>query len=243
MNILFGSILGIFLSPALIALFMNISNIATVDQSFNIQNYIGVIELLSLTVLLPIVIGQIITFIWTEQMMWAKDKLHFAEINAIALLIVIWAVLCDLFQSGLLQTVTTSDLLIIIMFNALLFIMFLLIALFIATLPNIFICRQQEIDYDHQPLLQEHQIKSPTLIQRWRFTRADAITFMFCGSTKTLTLGVPLITASYPNYNSGLVGLLTLPLVLYDVEQIIISSIVIILLQRFFTAKVYVNRQ
>ncbi len=218
-------------------MFMNISNIEAGEQSFDIKTYTGVIELLAITVLLPIVIGQIITFIWTDQMMWAKDKLHFAEINAVLLLIIIWVVMCDLFQSGIIKTIYVTDLLIIMLFNALLFIIFLLVALFIATLPNIFICRRREINNDHQPLLKEYQPKSSSLAERWRFTHADTITFMFCGSTKTLALGVPLITAMYPNSTSGFVGLVTLPLVLYDVEQIIVSSIVIIILQRVFPAK------
>ncbi len=237
LNIIFGNVIGIFLSPALIFMFMAIANTESGQQSFNMANYRSVIVLLSVTVLLPIVIGQIITFFWTEQMMWAKTKFHFAEINGVLLCLIIWAVLCDLFQSHVLKTVNTTDLLIIIMFNALLFVTFLLIALFIATVPNVFMCGQQEIDHDHQPLIKENQSKSPTLIQRWRFTRADTITFMFCGSTKTLSLGVPLITAMYPDASSGYVGLVTLPLILYDIEQIIISSIAIIILQRVFVAK------
>jgi sodium/bile acid cotransporter 7 len=166
--------------------------------------------------------------------MWAKTKFYFAELNTIALLIMIWTVLSDLFQSGLLKTVYTSDLLIIILLNAVLFIVFTLLALFLARLPNIFVCRKRTINSDHQPLLPEQQSKSPTLIERWRFSRENTITFMFCGSTKALSLGIPIITAVYTNYSSGFIGLLAVPLILYDVEQMIICSIEIILLQRFF---------
>jgi sodium/bile acid cotransporter 7 len=190
--------------------------------------------MLGITALLPIIIGQIISYIWTEKMMWAKTKFYFAELNTIALLIMIWTVLSDLFQSGLLKTVYTSDLLIIILLNAVLFIVFTLLALFLARLPNIFVCRKRTINSDHQPLIPEHQSKSPTLIERWRFSRENTITFMFCGSTKALSLGIPIITAVYTNYSSGFIGLLAVPLILYDVEQMIICSIEIILLQRFF---------
>lgn len=214
--------------------FNNISNVTTSQQSFNIDNYVGVLVNLSITVLAPIIIGQIITFIWTDQMMWAKTKLHFAEITAVAVLFIIWAVICNLFESNILTTVDTSDLLLVILFAALLFVIFLISALFIATLPNPFTSRQREKDQDYLPLLPERQTKSPTLAQRWRFTHADTISFMFCSSTKTLALGVPMINALYPNATGGFVSLVTLPLVLYDVEQIIISSIAIIILQHYF---------
>src|SRR5205823_5390963 len=148
-----------------------------VKQTYDINNYTGVIGMLTLTALLPIIIGQITNYIWTEEVLWAKRKFHFVELNALALLILIWSNLCDLFESGLLKTVNTSDLIIIIIFNAIFFLIFTLLALFIARLPNIFICFKREINNDHQPLLKERQSKSLTLIERWRFNREDTITF------------------------------------------------------------------
>lgn len=221
----------------MITMFMTISNIAPAGQSFDIGNYTGVLIQLSITVLAPIVIGQVITFIWTDQMMWAKEKLYFAEITVVAVLLIIWANMCDLFLSGILKSVDTSDLLIIILFVGLFYVIFLISTAFIATVPISFNCRRQKKESDQQPLLQDNKSKSRSLIQRWRFNHEDTISFMFCGATKTLALGVPLITALYPDSTTGYISLVTIPLVLYDVEQIVLTSIAIRLMQRIFPAE------
>jgi sodium/bile acid cotransporter 7 len=231
LNGLLGNILGIFISPALIYLLMQNTAFGVVKQQYDIDGYLHVIGKLSLTVLLPLFIGQIINRIWTEKVLWAKAKFYFTEVNSVALLILVWSVLCNLFQSGLLSTVSTFDLLTLIVLNALLYISFTLLALFIGRLPNLFICRRQ--NHNEQPSLLEHQQKQLTLIERWRFSRENTIALMFCGSTKTLAQGVPLITAVFVNSNQGLIGLLIIPLILYFVEQLILGSIEVLLLQRW----------
>jgi sodium/bile acid cotransporter 7 len=173
--------------------------------------------------------------------MWAKIKFHFSKIISIALLILVWTVLCDLFQSNLLQTLNRIDLLIIVILNAAFFLVFTLLALLIARLPNICICRKQEINHDHQPLLQEHQSKSPSLIESWRFSRENTITFMFCGVTKASALGLSLIAALYINQDHGHVGLLSLPLLVYHVEQLILCSIEVILLRYWHPPRNEIN--
>lgn len=234
MNILFGSVLGIFISPITIGFFITISDLATVKQSFGIHYYLYIIGIISFTTLLPTLIGQIINYYWTEKIMSIKTKFYFTEIIAVLILILVWAVLCDLFQSDLIKTINKSDFLIIIMVNGLLIIFFTLLAFFIAKLPNIFICRKGKMANVHQPLLQEIQSKPLSCVERWRFNRADTITFMFCGSTKTATSSILLIASVFSDYNTGLIGLMTLPLILYHIEQWILCSIEVIFLKRFF---------
>ena len=220
---------------------MNIFDSTVEREPYNLQQYLQVIGNLSLTVLLPLFVGQIINFIWTEQIMWAKTKFHFSKIISVALLIVVWTVLCDLFQSNLLQTLNSIDLLIIVILNASFFVVFTLLAFLVVRIPNICICRKQEINHDHQLLLKEHHSKSPSLIERWRFSRENTITFMFCSVTKASALGLPLIAAMYINQDHGHVGLLSLPLLIYHVEQLILCSIEVILLRYWHPPKNEIN--
>jgi sodium/bile acid cotransporter 7 len=228
---LLGNILGIFIAPAMIYLFMKNLGLNVVNNLGGISNYGRVIATLSLTVLLPLIIGQIINRIWTEKVMWAKVKFHFSEVASLALLILVWSVLCNLFQSGALKAISSFEFLVLIVLNALFFVSFTLLALFIARLPNIFVCRKE--NRDEQSLLMEPQQKEATLIERWRFSREDTIAFMFCGATKTVANGAPLIAAIFAGQNQTLISLLTLPLILYHVEQLILCSIAVLFLQRW----------
>jgi predicted Na+-dependent transporter len=82
-------------------------------------------------------------------------------------------------------------------------------------------CQKRTINTDQQPLLVN---KQETLIERWRFSREDTIAIMFCAATKTVAKGVPLITAVNSKNNQDLIGLFSLPLILYHVEQLILGA-------------------
>jgi sodium/bile acid cotransporter 7 len=241
-NAVLGNVLGILVSPALIWLFMLNANINVLHQPYSAHDYFKVLLNLSLTVLLPLIIGQIIHSIWTEKVMWAKRKFYFTELNSISLLILLWSIFCDLFQSGSLETIKKLDLFIVVLLNALFYITFSLLAMFLARLPNIFICQIRTINNDQQPLLLEHVEKQKTLIERWRFSREDTIAIMFCSATKTVAKGIPLITAVNSTNNRDLIGLFSLPLILYHVEQLILGAIEVILLQYWLKSKRDINR-
>ncbi|CAF4272863.1 unnamed protein product [Adineta steineri] len=70
-------------------------------------------------------------------------------------------------------------------------------------------------------------------IPYWQFSEKDTVAIMFCGATKTLAMGIPLINALYGNANKDLSGILSLPLIIYHVEQLIIGAIFVILLKNW----------
>jgi sodium/bile acid cotransporter 7 len=80
-NAVLGNILGIFVSPALIWLFMLNDNLNVLNQPYNINDYLRALLNLSVTVLIPLIIGQIIHSIWTEKITWAKKKISFRGIK------------------------------------------------------------------------------------------------------------------------------------------------------------------
>ncbi|UJR17972.1 hypothetical protein I4U23_004871 [Adineta vaga] len=243
-NAVLGNVLGIVVSPALIWLFMSNANLNVLEQPYQLQDYLNVLMNLSITVLVPIIVGQIIHLLWTEQITRLKEKFHFTELNSLSLLILLWSVLCDLFGSQAFESVRTIDVLIIIVLNASFYITFSLIAMFLARLPNIFICCKRNKHGDNQPLLIEsYEHKQKTCLDRWRFSREDTIAIMFCGATKTVAKGVPLINAVNSANNQGLIGLFALPLIFYHVEQLIIGAIEVFLLQKWLKSKYDANIQ
>lgn len=64
------------------------------------------------------------------------------------------------------------------------------------------------------------------------FSRADQITTLFCGSTKSLVHGVAMGKVLFPN--SAVLGLVLLPVMVYHLQQLIVGSI----LARYFEKKI-----
>ncbi|KAG1146863.1 hypothetical protein G6F36_014986 [Rhizopus arrhizus] len=58
---------------------------------------------------------------------------------------------------------------------------------------------------------------------------------MYCGATKTVAMGVPLINVLYSTGDPGTVGVLSTPLLLYHVEQLILGNIEVELLKKWVT--------
>ncbi|CAF4747687.1 unnamed protein product [Rotaria sp. Silwood1] len=72
-------------------------------------------------------------------------------------------------------------------------------------------------------------------IRYWQFSREDTVAIMFCGATKTVAMGVPLINILYTGGDQEVIGLLSLPLIMYHVEQLILGAIEALLLKKWVT--------
>jgi predicted Na+-dependent transporter len=72
-------------------------------------------------------------------------------------------------------------------------------------------------------------------IRHWQFSREDTVAMMFCGATKSVAMGVPLINVLYSPGDQVMIGLLSLPLILYHVEQLILGAIEVLILKRWVT--------
>ena len=208
LNAVIGNIFGIFISPALIYYFMKnpiFNSLSNIDNTEGQIDYFHVIQNLCLSVLIPLFIGQIIHLIWTKQIMNLREKLYFTELNSLALLTLLWAGFCNAFANKAFQTIQKKDLFILILINASFYITFSLLIMFIARLP----------------------------IRYWQFSQKDTVAIMFCGATKTLAMGIPLINALYGNKTREITGLLSIPLIMYHVEQLIIGAFQVILLKKW----------
>ncbi|UJR23031.1 hypothetical protein I4U23_026057 [Adineta vaga] len=212
LNAVLGNVLGIFLSPALVFYFMKNPIFDLLSNSDNTEGQIGyghVIQKLSLTVLLPLFIGQIIHLLWTKHVMYLREKLYFAELNSLAILIIVWSIFCTAFASGSFERLPKRDLFILIFINGVVYVVFSLLIMFTARLP----------------------------IPYWQFSERDTIAIMFCGAMKSLAMGFPLINALYGNKNPDISGVLSLPLIVNQIEQLLLGAIEVILLKKWITNK------
>ncbi|GAA1741175.1 bile acid:sodium symporter family protein [Aeromicrobium alkaliterrae] len=62
-----------------------------------------------------------------------------------------------------------------------------------------------------------------TLLGRWcRFERPDRMALLFCGSTKSLASGLPMVAVLFPGSTAALI---VLPLMIYHQMQLLVSSV------------------
>ncbi|CAF3587498.1 unnamed protein product [Rotaria sp. Silwood1] len=212
LNAALGNVLGIFISPALVFYFMSNPTINSLPSSpggseNSRLDYGSVMKNLGLTVLLPLFVGQVIHFLWTKQVAYVREKFYFSELNSLALLALVWSVFCTAIATGSFQTIHGKDLGALVIIDAGIYIVFSLLIMITTRIP----------------------------IRHWQFSREDTVAIMFCGATKTVAMGVPLINILYTGGDQEVIGLLSLPLIMYHVEQLIMGAIEVLLLKKWVT--------
>ena len=179
----FGNLVGVFLSPALILLYLGVT--AEVDMG-------DVFLKLVLRVVLPIVIGQVLQkFVQQAKEFVKRYKKHFKQAQEWALVFIVYTVFCKTFSQG--SDASTGD-------------VFLMIALQFVMLVSVMVLAWVclNILFREEPKLQ-------------------AMGLFGC-THKTVAIGVPLINAIYES--NPLVGLYTLPLLIWYPMQLVLGSAV-----------------
>ncbi|ORX48580.1 hypothetical protein DM01DRAFT_1385505 [Hesseltinella vesiculosa] len=218
MNAALGNVLGIFVSPALVSAFQGPLMAATPEEESSAEagghvDFISVLQQLGLTVLLPLAAGQIVQWLFTDTVAKIKVKCRLSEVSSIALLTMVWSVFSDAIAAGSFNAVTAVDIVAIAILNAGFYVIFSFLAFFLAYIPSPY--------------------PGPSWIQRLRYSRQDTVAVMYCAATKTVAMGVPLINVLYQKGDPGMIGVLSTPLLLYHVEQLILGNLEVELLKRW----------
>ncbi|KAG2218400.1 hypothetical protein INT45_011588 [Circinella minor] len=205
-NAAFGNLLGIFVCPALMTVFQQDPRVFPPDTPHGKPNYINILRTLGFTVRLPLVVGQIIRFLFSERVKRIATKLRFPIINNLALLLLVWSVFCDGVASRAFHQITAVDIVSIVFINMFMYVFGCFLCVFVSRVPwPVFLPEPQGLD-------------------QWRFNQQDTIAIMYCGATKTVSMGIPLINVLYAQSSYGVVGVLSLPLLLYHITQYVIKK-------------------
>ncbi|KAI8064380.1 SBF-like CPA transporter family-domain-containing protein [Gongronella butleri] len=206
-NAAIGNILGIFISPALMTIFGDDSVLFPPGSARGKPDYTHILFQLGLTVLVPLIVGQVIRYFFPDIVKKLAQKLKFSIINSIALLIMVWSVVCDGVATRAFYSLSAVDIVAIIFVDIGLYLVACAFCILVARLPWPF-TRWDE----------------PAWLEKWRFSREDAVAIMYCGATKTVSMGIPLINVLYSSTSSGVVGVLSLPLLLYHISQLFLGN-------------------
>ncbi|CEP11165.1 hypothetical protein [Parasitella parasitica] len=221
MNAALGNVLGIFVSPALVSFFQGpLLAASPEDESSNTAggsvDFIMVLKQLGLTVLLPLVVGQVIQIFFTEPVAKLKVKCRLSDVSSVCLLLMVWSVFSDAVHAGSFSAVAGKDIAVVVVLNFLFYVLFSTLSLVLARLPY-----------------PKRMFGTLKWFDRLRYSREDTVAVMFCGATKTVAMGVPLINVLYQKGDPGTIGVLSTPLLLYHVEQLILGNIEVEILKKW----------
>jgi sodium/bile acid cotransporter 7 len=127
-------------SPALVSVFQGpLIAASPEDESANTAggsvDFVTVLMQLGLTVLLPLVIGQLIQIAFTEPVAKMKVKCRFSDISSFCLLLLVWSVFSDAVYAGSFSAVTGKDIAAVAILNLCFYILFSFASFFLARLP------------------------------------------------------------------------------------------------------------
>lgn len=196
-NAVIGNIIGIFVSPGLLQLYLG---------KYGAANYVAVLKKLSITVIAPLVGGQIAQFALPAAVNWAQGKVKFGNVNNVMILLLVWSTFCTTFKDP--PQVGGGSVVAILVICLALYFAFTAACLAIGALPP--------------------------LKRLLRLKRTDIVPIAYCGATKTLALGLPLISVMYGDKKN--VGILALPLLMYHAGQILTGNLFIPHLRRWRNA-------
>lgn len=145
----------------------------------------------------------LVLFAAAAQVSWIKAHINTANVSSFCILLLVWLTFCNTFGNKTVGSVPGRDVAGTVFLDVALFIMFVLVCFAVAWPP---------------PPLQG-------LRHLMRMTKPDAVAVVICGSTKTVAMGVPLISVMYKQVPYA--GLLALPLIVYHALQVLLGGLML----------------
>lgn len=226
LEVTIGNVMGAFISPALLQLYLSDStgfgfgNPAK-DSSMTAL-YRRVMKQLGLSLFVPLFVGQVLQNVFPKQTKWAILKLKLAKVGTFCLLLLIWSTFSTSFYDNAFESVPKATMIMVPFFNIGIYLLFTLICFAFARSPI------------PRLVLREPPTESSSLLYKlfhrfmagFYFNKRNSVAIMLCGAAKTVALGVPLINAQYGS-GSSLVGRVSIPLTLYQGEQILTAQLLV----------------
>ncbi|KAF9335316.1 hypothetical protein BG006_000383 [Podila minutissima] len=244
-NAALGNLMGVFISPIIVLLLLHNTDASPSGQHG--LDYTTILRDLGTTILVPIVVGQIYLYFFPKSVAWAKKVVHFPTLNSSCLLILVWTVFCDAFYTDTFASVTAGE---IIAIGALQGVTFWVMTFFLGVMARVRPAKirmlkimdgnqkhneRQEARLEDSGSSESYHLQPTsssateglelprTKMQQFvePMSKEDTVAVLFCGATKSVAMGVPMIKIMYSSASaSSLAGLLATPLLIYHVEQL-----------------------
>lgn len=171
-----GNLLGIFITPALIQLFLRPSLGFVIGRPTQGPGliYKELIKHFGLALYLPLFVGQVLRNIWPAQADQWSQKLRLPKWASVCLLLLLWETFSDAFHSRAFSTVPAQSIILVVFLNLGLYPFF--------TLLCFLICRPP--------------------FTTLRISKGQTTAVCFCGPPKSITVGIVLIYVQYSNFST-----------------------------------------
>ncbi|KAK6465910.1 SBF-like CPA transporter family-domain-containing protein [Scheffersomyces coipomensis] len=237
-EVFIGNILGAFVTPALLQLYMtggwefgNPSHQAGGDHTIT-DLYKSTMKQLGLSVFVPLFVGQVIQNLFNKQTKWCLSTFKLAKVGSFMLILIMFQSFSTAFYQDAFTKVSHVSIIFLVFFNIGIYLFFTVLTFFYAR--PIFIKRI----FNHPPDENSTRLYTITykIFRPFYYSRKDTVAIMLCGPAKTAALGVSLVSSQYGSDNPNL-GIILVPLVLYQSEQVISAQVLTNFMKKWIHAE------
>lgn len=212
--------------------------------------YAAVLTTLAGTVIGPLVAGQIVQYLAPGAVKWLQAHLNFAKTGSTMILLLVWATFSSTFASKVGAVVIEVFFMHAQCIVSVLSWKFAIAITDYSAYLAYFAAAQVEADAGSVIALLVicaalyliftvgclAFMDAPPVKRALKTNRGDAIAVAMCAATKTVALGIPLISVIYAS--SPKAGILAVPLLMYHALQILLGAVIIPPLRRWRDAEV-----
>ncbi|KAK4054691.1 LRR receptor-like serine/threonine-protein kinase RGI2 [Microbotryomycetes sp. JL221] len=213
-EVMIGNLLGTFLSPALLEMFMtgpwSFGKPVATGGGGQGQIYREVLAQLGYTVFIPLTVGEVIQYIWPKQTKWTRTTLRLGKVGSVCLLLVIWATFSTAFAENVFEVLTGETIAFIVTVNVGLYALHSIMLFLLA--------RKVPIPHRHKP-------------KGALFDTSTTIPLLFCAAAKGVALGGPIVNILYGGLTPVAGATVSLPLVIYQGSQVALGQGTVVLMR------------
>ena len=211
----FGNFIGIFISPLYLIV---------IEQRDVQADYGALVLNLTLVVILPFIIGQIVRFILPRLAQWICRLPGFSKYTGFFILLMVWSAFSTAFSAN----IGVGGISILYVF--LIVVLMYLINLGLTAIIFIFL---NKITSNHVALNEESIIEVVDNKKfTWETTKEDVVAAMCTVPQKTLAMGLPLIQIVYSDRPTE-IAIVGLPLIMYHAVQLFINGLLIPVFKKY----------
>lgn len=236
-EVVIGNVLGAFITPALVQMYMtggwDFGNpVHQAVHSSVLELYRHVMKQIGLSVFIPLFVGQVLQNVWPKQVKWCLTTFKLNKVGSFMLLLIMFQSFSTAFAQDAFTSVSHASIIFLVFFNIGIYLFFTVLVFFYSR-PRFLLTL-----FPTEPKAESSKTYTwcYKIFRPFYYNRRDTVSMMLCGPAKTAALGVSLLSSQYGSRNPKL-GVLLVPLVLYQAEQVMTAQILVKFMKKWIHAE------